>query len=1033
MKPESQSRYVLKIAQSKAKMYEFNVPMDQHIRIQVDPANLFPLSIGLLGDLAASLNNGNVAHDEILELRRSLPFSARFFDTYIETRLNPNLDSYVRLLGAAAYYLCEMPGSSDVLAKRISNETLDVGGFGLENLLTWLLQPDALPSDLPNIPGSPYQEWITAIHEKYLHFVASGEQINTIHNTVNELRQFTYSAGTPRQLLLADLIGAIIRRKIENSTWLCLPRYTDIPAEEWANVIRKDTFIKEFWPAQHLLGDVSVFRGRSAVVQMPTSAGKTKAVEIIIRSAFLAERTSLVAIIAPFRALCHEIRQDLLRAFHKEAVLIDELSDVLQMDFSVERVLRTQQVLIATPEKFNYILRHEPELARNIGLIIYDEGHQFDNGKRGITYELLLTSLKSYLPESAQSVLISAVISNAEQIGQWLVGDEVETAIGRDLIPTFKSIGFASIRHPGRNLYFVNRDNLSQQEFYVPRIFERHSLRRNVRFPRHDDGKDIAIYLGLRLVRQGGVAIFSGTKASVGTMCETIAKIARNGLPLPWPIEVSNKIENQRLVTLYASNLGEDNIFTQCASLGIFSHHGSIPHGIRLAVEHAMQNGDSRFVICTSTLAQGVNLPIRYLIVTSIYHGREKIRVRDFQNLIGRAGRAGKHTEGSILFADPEIYDSRKYWGRVGILLDPTKSEECGSNLLNLVGPFYSDDRRYLFDIDLLDFVNAYTLGKATLQKWIERVAEQFAYYNVTFDRLSRQVEQKMHTLSAIESYLMANWDENQSDAQEEKVVSLAQGTLAYFLADDEQKQKIERLFVLLAENIEKQVPNVSRRIIFGKTMYGVPGSLAISAWFDEHIAQLSPEKTVMELFDILWDLIAANIHKKTFSRCNQPKAMRPLAKSWLQGASFYELFQELKQSGAKRMAGSRLWNYKIEDVVDICENGFGYEGILVLGALLELIQSSPVKESGVLADKIQQLQKRFKYGLPNQVAIILYELGFADRVVSIELSEFLLEHEITHQKDTVIQALQVHRDTVLSILNKYPYYFSQVYANVAT
>ena len=92
-----------------------------------------------------------------------------------------------------------------------------------------------------------------------------------------------------------------------------------------------------------------------------------------------------------------------------------------------------------------------------------------------------------------------------------------------------------------------------------------------------------------------------------------------------------------------------------------------------------MRQGSIRFVICTSTLAQGVNLPIRYLIVTSVYQGVERIKVRDFHNLIGRAGRAGMHTEGSILFADPNVYDKRYdrderwRWGQVKELLDPGK------------------------------------------------------------------------------------------------------------------------------------------------------------------------------------------------------------------------------------------------------------------------------------------------------------------------------------------------------------------------
>ena len=62
---------------------------------------------------------------------------------------------------------------------------------------------------------------------------------------------------------------------------------------------------------------------------------------------------------------------------------------MIQNDYSIERILRDQVVLVATPEKFNYVLRHSPEIAEKIKLIIYDEGHQFDNGNRGITYELL--------------------------------------------------------------------------------------------------------------------------------------------------------------------------------------------------------------------------------------------------------------------------------------------------------------------------------------------------------------------------------------------------------------------------------------------------------------------------------------------------------------------------------------------------------------------------------------------------------------------------------------------------------------------
>jgi POLQ-like helicase len=160
-------------------------------------------------------------------------------------------------------------------------------------------------------------------------------------------------------------------------------------------------------------------------------------------------------------------------------------------------------------------------------------------------------------------------------------------------------------------------------------------------------------------VKNGAVAIFCGRKDTAANLCQKAVDLFERRAPLDKPSIYSDADETKRLYYLHTQNLGSEAAATRSAQLGIFSHHGNTPHGIRLAVEHAMRKGLVRFVVCTSTLAQGVNLPLRYLIVTSVYQGGERIKVRDFHNLIGRAGRAGMHTEGSILFADHVVYDGR--------------------------------------------------------------------------------------------------------------------------------------------------------------------------------------------------------------------------------------------------------------------------------------------------------------------------------------------------------------------------------------
>ena len=90
---------------------------------------------------------------------------------------------------------------------------------------------------------------------------------------------------------------------------------------------------------------------------MPTSAGKTRATELVIRAAFLSGRASLAVIVAPYRSLCHDIRGDLSAAFEGEPIQLDEASESYQFDLTIETLLAQQSVLIVTPEKLLYMLQ----------------------------------------------------------------------------------------------------------------------------------------------------------------------------------------------------------------------------------------------------------------------------------------------------------------------------------------------------------------------------------------------------------------------------------------------------------------------------------------------------------------------------------------------------------------------------------------------------------------------------------------------------------------------------------------------------
>ncbi|ANB68061.1 DEAD/DEAH box helicase [Escherichia coli] len=1043
MKPEQKSQLLLGVTRSKAKMIEYNVPEEHHIKIIQDPAKLFPISIGLLGDLAATMNRDNPDPELLSELRRSLLFSAHFFDSYVQSKLNESLDPYLLLVGASSYYLCDLPGSASVLARKVDADFPDLDAYGLENLIFWMLRGD-ISTYFGGAEGK-LGNYIDAVFEALVQFVQNGTGEKEVLDQLRKLRGAVYELGSPRQLLLGDIATALIRKKIQNSCWIALPFYSGLSRDKWQPSIQKKSFIKELWPAQHLLGRADVLKGKSAIVQMPTSAGKTKATELILRSAFLADRVALAIIIAPFRALCHEIKNSLIEAFHNEPTKVDELSDALQTDFEIAELLGHQQILVVTPEKLLYVLRHAPELADHIGLLVFDEGHQFDSGTRGITYELLLTSLRSMIPERTQKVLISAVISNAKSVGEWLNG-EPNVVEGTTLIPTFRSVGFASwLDQLGRIEYVDSRD-AEQGEFFVPRVIERFTLGRKPRetterfFPEQamkpngkpnpDFGKTVALYLGLKLAPNGSIAIFCGRKSTAASICDKIVDIIERGAPLALPSDFSDTQEVERLRHLHVENLGADAPASQSAAHGIFSHHGNTPHGIRLAVEHAMRNDLVRFVVCTSTLAQGVNLPIRYLIVTSVYQGMERIKVRDFHNLIGRAGRAGMHTEGSILFADPVIYDKRKVrrdkwrWEQVKELLEPSNSEPCISNLLSIFDAIKSDDEKFIITMEALDFAKAYINDPDEVTQYAARIAAQHGNKGFSRDGVERQVAWRISLICAIESFLLSHWDESEDGLSEADVTRLAEGTLAFFLADAQKKEHIRELFQLLAGNISANITDPARRKIYGRTLYGIRDAQAIEGWVQANVDSLLSIDDETEALDLVWPLLTQHINGGVFTKFDKPEVLKEIAHGWISGRPFNDLLKIIRERKCKMIWGTRRREFKVDHVVDVCEGTLAYEGALLVGALCEFVGASDPKEAGELISKLQLFQKRLKYGLPTETAISLYELGFSDRVVSQGIAKEM--GLIETQKDDLINTFKQKRDAASATIEKYPSYFHE-------
>ena len=1038
MKFETSSSHLLSVTKSKAKMYEFDLPEEHHIQLREAPSELLLMTIGMLGDLCRAQSTSELPQAEIQHQRVNLRDVAKYFDALVNSKLESDYDYYLTLLGASAYYLSDMPGSSIVLAKSLNEKITQLTSLHLEQLLHWLLVGD-INTPVIITEDSPINHLLEKIAADFKDFFKLIPTEENLLAAVTELQRFSHNNGTDRELLLSDIIAAVVQRKIENSTIRLLPTYSALKLKDWQNALLKPSFVTEFWPAQKLLGESGIFKGTSSVIQLPTSAGKTKSSEIIIRSAFLSGRTQVAVIIAPFRSLCREISETLSTSFEGEEVLINQLNDVPQIDgfdinlfdqiFTIEEVEETTpSIVVSTPEKFVYLLRHKPELAEEISLVIYDEGHQFDTGSRGVTYELLLTTLKQKLPPKTQHVLISAVMPNANSIGEWLYAGEGEVVNGSECLATERSIAFSSWRTSLGQFHYVDPSNTNIEEFFVPRLLESLPIplkgreRKQRYFPEKEEKTSVAAYLALKLSKIGPVAVFCGTKSSVNKILK-LAIAATNRLEeLPIPANYSKQEEITKIFNLSTLHLGHDAVVTKAIDLGILPHSSNIPNGLRISVEYAMELGLGRCVVCTSTLAQGVNLPIKYLVVSGVFQGRNRISTRDFHNLLGRAGRSGKHTEGSVIFTDTELYDKRLgplswQWQQMSNLLDPSKSENCSSSLLLLVQPFIDSP----YPIDPINFIQEPL-------KYIDLVKKAAANIGGDITSLLSQMSSRIGYIKSLESYLLSNSQEDIPLAGEE-LSKLCKSTLAYSIANDDEKAQLIRAFNIVATNVNQIEPKL--RVVFGRALLGIEELNIIKGWLTENIEALELQPSIFSTLAIIWPILKkllpdSAMLKLTFNDSSRLKfrdndSALALANWWCSGKSYSWICRVCKKLEIQYIAGSQKREMSIEKVVEICDNSFGYDCMLIVGAIADLTEQLFGIEE--LSQNLRFLQSSLKLGLDSELAVWLYSQGLADRVVARDVAS-----RITTVTDEPVylnqQLLQRARKEIEDTLSIYPSIF---------
>ncbi len=381
--------------------------------------------------------------------------------------------------------------------------------------------------------------------------------------------------------------------------------------------------ITELYPPQRDAIDAGLLDGNSVMVSAPTASGKTL-VAMLAVSALLQRGGRRAVYLSPLRALASEK--------YAEFKVLKKFLPSLRVSVSAGDLGTAGRLpgnlLCMTNERMDLAFRKQEKWLQEVDLVIADEIHLIGDKYRGATLEMVLAQLRR---PDLQIVALSATITNAQELAQWLDCHLVHSEWRP--VPLHEGV--------------YNDGMVTMQD--------------NTAYEVHKSSRGPAADLAAQCVRGGGQAlIFANTRR--GTIPQ--ATKAAGGIK-----SLLSDTDRMRLAEVSSEILKNQTsgLIRSLADLvkrGVAFHHAGLDQHCRHIVEENFRDGLIKVLAATTTLAAGVNLPARLVIIPNITrydgnHGRNMpISVLEYKQLCGRAGRPQYDDAGqSVIVANWNTYD----------------------------------------------------------------------------------------------------------------------------------------------------------------------------------------------------------------------------------------------------------------------------------------------------------------------------------------------------------------------------------------
>ena len=398
-------------------------------------------------------------------------------------------------------------------------------------------------------------------------------------------------------------------------------RIEDLPLPDSARAfLRGEWGIERLHPPQ-AEAMPAVFSQRNTIVAIPTASGKSLVAYLgILHRLLVTHPGSRAVYIVPLKALASEKHTEL-----------SELAKAVGLTVGLgigeatgeRRLIDECDILVCTSEKLDSLMRTRSDRMANVSVIVADEFHLLNDSSRGPTLEINLTRLRHLRPD-AQIIALSATVGNAPDLASWLDA----ALITSDWRPV--ALEYSTLYDLNLEPRKIQSNAASEGQLGAPR-----KLVGPMSQPTWAVLNDVAD-------QDGQVLIFVATRRSAVSEAKRLSERFRRRLEKQDPVRL------ERLSRLASSLEGADQTtlgetLRTCVSGGVAFHHAGLTHGQRSAIEGAFKEGDVVGIVATPTLAAGVNLPARRVLVRDVKRfddgASRPMPVMEVRQMLGRAGR----------------------------------------------------------------------------------------------------------------------------------------------------------------------------------------------------------------------------------------------------------------------------------------------------------------------------------------------------------------------------------------------------------